>query len=150
MTPPPNPYFIFNPFQYFAKWNSLVSLVIFMKYGPQWSTTEFSNSRHCGNTGTRLYKAQSVSCNPLGFVVVVVVVVVVCERESSWLSVYNIQISFTENDLLLRREETSLIGRITALSYKLKKPTDMGPFIVHLMGANKATDVIKKCILCST
>ena len=118
-----------------------------MKYGPQWSTTEFSNSRHCGNTGTHLYKAQPVSCNPLGFVVVVVVV---CERESSWLSVYNIQISFTENDLLLRREGTSLIGRITALSYKFKKNPDMGPFIVHLLGANKGTNVINKCILCST
>ena len=40
-------------------------------------STEFSNSRHSRNTGTHLYKAQPVSCNPLGGVVVVVVVVVV-------------------------------------------------------------------------
>ena len=42
--PPPNPFFVFNTpfffffFLYFAKWNFLVYLVIFMKYGPQWST----------------------------------------------------------------------------------------------------------------
>ena len=44
LPPPPNPFFVFNTpfffffFLYFAKWNFLVYLVIFMKYGPQWST----------------------------------------------------------------------------------------------------------------
>ena len=42
--PPPTPFLFLTPpfffffFLYFAKWNFLVYLVIFMKYGPQWST----------------------------------------------------------------------------------------------------------------